>query len=76
MITTPHSPYDPACSSQEHCYSHEVDEPAAGAFKVCFECFHIYPTVEDLVREDAFWHDGVRRPVEEIYVCAHCSHDL
>lgn len=76
MIITEHSPYEPDCSTGEHCFIHNVDESVEGAFQVCGECFHVYPTTEDLIRDDAVWHDGARRPVEEIYVCAHCPHDL
>jgi hypothetical protein len=34
-----------------HCFIHHEDEPipAGGAYIVCFECKHVYPTDQDLV---------------------------
>ncbi|NEA21579.1 hypothetical protein [Actinomadura bangladeshensis] len=37
--------------SETHCYVHAVDEPNAGAYLVCFECNHAYPTARALRRD-------------------------
>lgn len=76
VITIPHSPYEPECSTIDHCHVHNVDEPADGAYRICGECGHVYMSEQELVDGDAEWHGGVRRPVAEIYVCVHCPHDL
>jgi len=34
-----------------HCHIHGVHEPADGAFLVCFECNHVYPTARALRRD-------------------------
>lgn len=44
--TTEHEPTD-RCAGQ-HCYSHHIDEPATGAYIVCFECGHVYRTAFEL----------------------------
>lgn len=36
---------------QVSCYVHGVVEPAEGAWLVCFECGHVYPTAGALRRE-------------------------
>lgn len=41
--------------ANEHCYSHAVDEPADGAYIVCFECGHVYPSALRL------WWDHLRQ---------------
>lgn len=42
LDTTQHEPTN-ACADH-HCYSHHIDEPADGAYLVCFECGHVYRT--------------------------------
>jgi hypothetical protein len=41
-----HEPSD-ACLG-EHCYSCGVDEASGHAYRVCFECGHVYPTARAL----------------------------
>lgn len=68
-----------ACGDM-HCHSHYVDEPADGAWRVCFECGHVYRSPEELQRE---WtenappdmRDEPAPPVEQIYFCPLCVHD-
>lgn len=45
----PHQPAD-ECGG-DHCYAHNVDEPAANAHTVCGECFHVFPTARALRRD-------------------------
>jgi len=80
----PHNPTDECWPA--HCFFHHVDEPDDGAYRVCFECKHVYRTAEALreawaeVAVDA----GVTRlalhviapPAEEIYGCPYCCHDF
>jgi hypothetical protein len=33
-----------------HCHIHHVDEPGVNAYRVCFECGHVYQTASDLRR--------------------------
>lgn len=68
-----------------HCYSHEEDEPDDPCYRVCGECFHVFPTAADLVRDHnaevqvmmAKWGGSllVAADVEEIFSCPWCSHD-
>lgn len=37
--------------SKLHCYSHNEDEPDNPCYRACFECRHVFPTAEDLLRE-------------------------
>ncbi|MBX6386537.1 MAG: hypothetical protein IRZ07_26775 [Microbispora sp.] len=46
MNTSQHAPTD-ACHGV-HCYAHHVDEPDAGAYRVCLECGHAYRTPGEL----------------------------
>jgi hypothetical protein len=73
-----------ACGDM-HCYWHHVDEPAAGAYKACGECGHVYRTAGELreawVDTAADGHapevptsDGAP-PAEEIFACPLCAHD-
>ena len=73
-----HEPTE-ACAAV-HCWSHDVDEPDPVAWRICFECHHVYPGPEDLQRE---WtenappdlRDGPAPPVEDIYFCPLFLHD-
>ena len=78
----PVNPHEPsgACGGL-HCYSHGVDEPGDGAFRICFECGHAYRTPEEIQRE---WTANAPPdlpdretppPVEQIYFCGLCLHD-
>ena len=81
-LVNAHEPSE-ACSGT-HCYWHHVDEPDDGAYRVCFECKHVYVTAEDLRQA---WRDEVvpalreygreaePPPAEEIYACVFCCHD-
>lgn len=82
-LVNPHEPSE-ACGDT-HCYWHHVDESDAGAYRVCFECKHVYPTAEAL-REA--WVDTAADgyapevptsagapPAEQIYGCPLCAHD-
>jgi hypothetical protein len=72
-----------------HCAIHHVDEPTDGAFRVCFECGHVFATPGDLVEAD-YWaqlaassdenHDVEFLPEplsgDEIDVCPECAHNF
>lgn len=48
-----HEPTD-ACNrlrGSVHCWIHNVDEPYKGAYRVCFECKHVYRTARELRRD-------------------------
>ena len=82
-LVNPHEPSE-ACGDT-HCYFHHVDESDAGAYRVCFECKHVYLTAEDL--RAAFMAEVMPclvsasappiqpPPAEDIYGCAYCAHD-
>lgn len=67
----------------EHCYSHGAHEPlpAEGAYCVCHECFHVFPSDEALVQDfldnapDDF-DKGMGVTAEHVYFCPHCLHDF
>jgi hypothetical protein len=43
--------HHPECGHGSWCYSHWMMEPTdATTFRVCFECKHVYPTEESLVK--------------------------
>lgn len=78
----PHEPTE-ACDA-DHCYSHHEDEPIQGGsyYRICGECFHLYPTVDDLraayVAEATKIDPAVAKvspPVEKIVFCPLCTHD-
>jgi len=78
-LVNPHEPSE-ACGDT-HCWSHDVDESDAGAWRVCFECRHVYQSPEELQRE---WTENAppdlpdrETPpaVERIYFCPLCLHD-
>jgi hypothetical protein len=63
--------HDPTEQCEDrHCYSHHEDEDAAGAYIVCGECGHVYPTARALRRRyrrmywettgRSSWPDGFR----------------
>ena len=76
-LVNPHDP-GPECGDT-HCYSHGVDESDAGAYRVCFECKHVYRSPEELQRE---WtenappdlRDEPAPPADEIGFCPLCLH--
>ena len=76
-LINPHEP-GPECGDT-HCWSHGVDESDAGAWRVCFECGHVYRTPEELRRE---WtasappemRDLDAPPAGDIDFCALCMH--
>lgn len=82
-FVNPHEP-GPECGDT-HCYSHHVDESDVGAWRVCGECFHVYPTAEALreawadVTADGYGlppgTDVIAPPVEQIHACPYCLHD-
>jgi hypothetical protein len=47
-ITTIH-PIEACYGSRLHCFSHNLDESDANAFRVCLECGHVFTTECDLV---------------------------
>lgn len=84
------SPHDPtsACLTV-HCHTHHVDEDDAGAYRVCRECGHVFPTARALRREHRrVWRDfPTREPLRyrirrqlvrasRIWTCPHCAHDF
>lgn len=60
-----------------HCYSHHVDEDGDAAYIFCPECFHVYPTKEDLVAAyNRTLPGNSGRTAETIYWCPECGHDF
>jgi hypothetical protein len=82
-LVNPHEPSE-ACGDT-HCYWHHVDESDVGAYRVCFECKHVYRTAENLrqawateIAPDLRDHgpDPDPPPAEEIWGCPYCAHDF
>jgi hypothetical protein len=54
MRTDQHHVGSPECRERDHCHVHEVDEPhpddlgTGEAYRICFECGHVYLTEHDL----------------------------
>ena len=79
----PHSPED-SCWEQ-HCCSHGEDEPQEPCYRACGECYHVFPTAADLVRDHnaevqammARWGGELltAQHVDEILSCPWCSHN-
>lgn len=53
-LTDPH-PQDEHCKAADldHCLSHGVDEPEAGAYRICLECGHVFPGAAALLADHA-----------------------
>ncbi len=80
-ILTPHEPTDECWG--HHCSFHHVDEPAEGAYLICFECGHAYLTAEDLraafmaeVAPDLSSPLPEPPPAEGVWFCPLCAHDF
>lgn len=68
--------------SNDQCYIHGHEPIPDGYFKICGECWHVFPTAQALIDDDL----AVRReylgpamgpdPVEDIHICPHCTHDF
>lgn len=83
----PHQPERGSDDCDEsHCYSHNEDEPQKPCYRACGECFHIFPTAADLVRDHnaevqvmmARWGGQllVAADAGEIHSCPHCAHSF
>lgn len=79
-LVNPHEP-GPECGDT-HCYWHNVDEPAEGAYRVCGECGHVYRTAEalraafmDELAPDLGDLPGMPPLADEILGCPMCLHD-
>lgn len=59
---------------EHHCWLHHVDEHPDGAYRVCGECFHVFPTAANL--EEALLADGISKPAADIFACPECAHDF
>lgn len=88
-MNTPHTPTG-ACLPV-HCHVHHVDEPDAGAYRVCGECGHVYATARDLrrayrravlrhipggVRRWRLWWRAATVRASRVSFCQHCAHDF
>lgn len=53
-LTDPH-PQDEHCNTADldHCLSHGVDESEAGAYRICPECWHVFPSAAALLADHA-----------------------
>lgn len=72
----------------EWCYIHGHEPPGDYQFLVCGECYHCYPTPEDLVNDfnavmKAGWEMYESRTpyvpevsISNIHFCPHCAHDF
>ena len=61
-----------------HCWWHGLDEPQAGAFRVCLECRHAYPCEEDLLadwRAHSPSSSDRQLRIMAACSCAWCAHD-
>lgn len=61
--------------SRLHCWTHDADEPEAGAYRACLECGHVFQTPGELL---AAWLAELGYPVadaESVPGCPYCSHD-
>ncbi len=73
------------CDPSTFCWVHYVHEPIparSGAYRVCFECNHVYATARDLLAEYAAVRAGrgdyplaVLPQVDDIGFCPFCLHD-
>lgn len=76
---------EPACDKM-HCYSHGEDEPQEPCYRMCGECYHVFPTAADLVRDHNEevrimmdkWGGSllVATDVADIFSCPHCVHNF
>lgn len=51
-MTTPTEDVDPdngPHSGEGYCYFHDSYEPDNPCYRICGECFHVYPTAENLI---------------------------
>lgn len=71
--------------SNEHCYSHGTHEPVpeSGAYRVCFECGHVFVTDVELRQayidnapEDTKVYADRLVSADDISFCPHCLHDF
>lgn len=53
-LVDPH-PQDEHCNTGDldHCMSHGVDESEAGAYRICLECGHAFPSAAALLADHA-----------------------
>ena len=65
------------------CFWHEVEEDDTNAFRVCGECFHVFPTRADLIQahltlllECRIPHDRLDVDSLVISYCPMCAHDF
>lgn len=60
------------------CRHHKKYEDGNPCFKICEECFHVFPTEEALLADVNEGRDPKHEPVgdvSEINHCPHCVHD-
>lgn len=64
----------------DFCYSHSRIERVESPFLICGECFHRFPTAEDLVHDYNYEMSDlegfVPKEVDQIFHCPHCVHDF
>ena len=64
----------PAELTDPGCWWHGPEPIPDDAFLVCPECWHCYPTEQDLIDTNIReWNDD--RPTSEIWSCPLCIHD-
>jgi hypothetical protein len=61
------------------CYFHGEEPIPPNAYRLCLECGHVYPTAEDLLKEDTkvaleYGFAPVTEP-EQVTCCPLCTHD-
>lgn len=86
--TEPH-PVADSCAA-DHCHWHGTDEPAEGAYRVCFECSHAYRTAQDLLAAHnaamaemakasrsfpPTWEHIPETDAGQVFSCPFCIHD-
>lgn len=61
----------------DHCYFHGEDEPVTSStFKVCFSCFHVFQTIEELVEAVDINLGTSVFSTTEIVCCPYCGDDF
>jgi hypothetical protein len=63
------------------CFWHGAEPIPAGAYRVCGECWHCWPTPDDLLRDvlRIYAEIGLQSPpddADQVWVCPLCSHDF
>jgi hypothetical protein len=83
------SPEAAAAAGRHWCAGCGQTENPDGAYRICGECFHVFPSEDELIRQDyemklagrALFEDdrGAPEPAtngDEVWICPVCCHDF